>query len=68
MHRKGEESGANLVYIFIVLGFGGVTLFIGIFNNSNNAAHLGGLIVGVFIGFLFGFVDWLMPKKKSLKE
>ena len=62
--KKDKENGLRPVYIAIVLGIGGLTLLMGIFNNSNNAAHLGGLAIGLFMGLAFDFYDWLFSKRK----
>ena len=68
LNKKDEGDGSRLAYIIIVLVFGGVTLVVGLFNNSNNAAHLGGMAVGILMGLGFAFYDWLFPKKEEVRK
>jgi len=65
VNKKSEGTGLRIAYIGIVLTLGGITLLVGIFNNSNNAAHLGGLAIGLLVGLGFDFYDWLFPPKKK---
>ena len=58
MKRKTGD-GSNIIYLFLIFGIGGITLLVGLINNSNNAAHLGGLAVGLILGFILEWVDWL---------
>jgi rhomboid protease GluP len=58
MKRKTND-GSNIVYLFLIFGIGGVTLLVGLFNNSNNAAHLGGLAMGLIIGLAISLFDWI---------
>ena len=58
MKRKTGD-GSNIIYLFLIFGIGGVILLVGLFNNSNNAAHIGGLAVGLFFGLAMSLVDWI---------
>ncbi len=57
--KRKTGDGSNIIYLFLIFGIGGITLLVGLFNNSNNAAHLGGLAVGLLIGLLMSLVGWI---------
>lgn len=53
-----KDKGAGGTYYIILVIYGGVSLLFGFLGGIDNAAHIGGLLVGIVIGFLLILTKW----------
>lgn len=53
-----KDNGAGAFYYLILGLYGGVSLLFGLLGGIDNAAHIGGLLVGIAIGFLLILSKW----------
>jgi rhomboid protease GluP len=53
-----KDGGFRGIYLILIGLYGGVNLLLGIAGGIDNAAHIGGLLTGIFIGIILIISNW----------